>query len=87
MAFDRTKMNKHADFAHRTDYQYVTPDAHTTVFASGYFNDAVEHCGLQDGDVITATCSVTGTKTLRMYVVTVNADTKVVTTAQLTAGS
>jgi hypothetical protein len=83
MAFDRMNLNKHADFDRHRMFHYKTPDAHTAVSASGYFNDAVKNCGMEDGDVIVSVGSVGGTKSLRMYVVSVDATTKVATTAQL----
>jgi len=83
MAFDRMNLNKHADFDRHRMFHYKTPDAHSTVSASGYFNEAAEKCGMEDGDVIVSVGSTGSTKTLRMYVVSVDATTKVATTAQL----
>jgi len=83
MAFDRMNLNKHADFDRHRMFHYKTPDAHSTVNASGYFNDAAKNCGLETADVIVSVGSTGTTPTLRMYVAIVDPTTKVVTTNQL----
>jgi hypothetical protein len=84
MAFDRKKLNKFGDFSDQKVFQYLTADTHTTAFASGYFNDAVNTSNLETGDIIVAVTGFGATMALRMYVVTVNPTTGVVTTAQIT---
>lgn len=84
MAFEWQRLNKHADFSHHKMFHYKTPDSHTTASASGYFNDAVKTSNLETGDIITAVTSADTTPVMREYIVTVNASTGVVTTAQQT---
>jgi len=84
MAFDWKRINKHADFSEHKMFHYKTDDTHTAVSTSGYFNDAVKTSNLETGDIITAVTSASGTPVMREYIVTVNASTGVVTTAQQT---
>lgn len=84
MAFDRKKFNKFGDFADQKVFQYKTADTHTTAFANGYFDEAVEVANLETGDIILAVCGFGGTMVLRAYVATVNPATKQVTTTQMT---
>lgn len=82
MAFDRKTFNKFGDWSDQKVFQYRTADTHTTAFASGYFNEAVNTSNLETGDIIFAVCGFGGTMVLRAYVATVN--NGVVTTTQMT---
>lgn len=60
---------------------YTTDDAHATVIAANYFNDAANR--MVKGDVILARCAMSGTPQLRAYIVTDISAAGVVTIAQL----
>lgn len=62
-------------------HHYTTADAHATVAASGYFNDATRE--LVQGDVIIASTAMGGTPALRIYIVTSATEAATVTTDQV----